>query len=73
MTVPDNPITNAQREILRVASHHEKISQSRLAASPTTLDILLAHCLLEYIPVRYSEPYYRITDAGREAIKQQLS
>lgn len=66
--VQGKALTNAQREKLRVASHHAQISQSRLAASQSTLDILIRNGYLEPIQVRYSEPYYRITESGRAAI-----
>ena len=69
--VQDKQLTHAQQEILRVASHHEQISQSRLAASPGTLDVLIRYGYLDRIEVRYSEPYYRITEAGKVALQER--
>jgi hypothetical protein len=60
----DRPLSNSQMEILRVASHSAQISQSRLAASPSTLSTLIKRGYLEQIKVPFSEPYYRITAAG---------
>ncbi len=65
MSSADKPLTDTQLEVLRVASHHDKISQSRLNAYANTVTVLVQHGYLEQIIVPYSELYYRITVAGR--------
>ena len=70
MTLLDKPLTDRQKGVLQVASHHKQISQSRLAAYPATLEILVGRGYLEAVQVAsYSEPYYRLTDAGRAALQ----
>jgi hypothetical protein len=63
------PLSDKQRSVLEVASHHAQISQSRLATYPTTLEFLVKGGYLEAIQVPYSEPYFRITDTGRAALQ----
>ena len=67
----NKPLTDMHRNVLQIASHHERISQSRLAAYPTTLDMLVRRGYLEDVKVPYSEPYYRITEAGRAVLKEK--
>jgi DNA-binding MarR family transcriptional regulator len=70
----DKPLTNTHRGVLSVASHYERISQSRLAsypAYPATLDMLVERGYLERVHVPYSEPYFRITEAGRGALQEK--
>jgi DNA-binding PadR family transcriptional regulator len=69
MTHQDNPLTNTQRSALKIAGHHKQISQSRLAVHSATLDVLLKRGYLEAVQVPYSEPYYRLTEAGRAALE----
>jgi len=71
MTLQDKSLSDVQRGVLQVASHHDQISQSRLAAYPAypaTLDALVKLGYLEVVHVPYSERYYRITNAGRAAL-----
>jgi DNA-binding PadR family transcriptional regulator len=69
MTAHDKPLTDMQKSVLKIAGHHKQISQSRLAVNPATLDILVKRGYLEAVQVPYSEPYYRLTDAGRAALQ----
>jgi hypothetical protein len=69
MAEHDKPLTDTQMGVLRVASNHSQISQSRLASHPATLDLLVRYGYLERIHVPYSEPYFRITDAGRVVLQ----
>ncbi len=74
MIEQDKPLTDTHRGVLQVASHHERISQSRLAAYPAypaTLDMLVRRGYLESVKVPYSEPYYRITEAGRAVLQEK--
>jgi DNA-binding PadR family transcriptional regulator len=69
MTLLDKPLTDMQKSVLKIAGHHKQISQSRLAVHPATLDTLVKRGYLETVPVPYSEPYYRLTEAGRAALE----
>ncbi len=69
MTLQDKPLTNMQKSVLKIAGHHKQISQSRLAVNPITLDTLVRRGYLEAVQVAYSEPYYRLTEAGRAALE----
>jgi DNA-binding MarR family transcriptional regulator len=69
MTLQDNPLTDKQKNVLKIAGYHKQISQSRLAVNPATLDILVRRGYLEVVKVPYSEPYYRLTEAGRAALE----
>lgn len=73
MTEHEKPLTDIHRSVLQVASNHKQISQSRLAAYPAypaTLEMLVRRGYLEHVKVPYSEPYYRITEAGRSALRE---
>ena len=69
MTLQDKPLTDTQKRVLKIAGHHKQISQSRLAAHPAILDVLVKRGYLEAVQVPYSEPYYRLTEAGRAALE----
>ena len=69
MMLQDKPLTDTQRSVLKIAGHHQQISQSRLAAHPATVDVLVKRGYLEAVQVPYSEPYYRITDTGRAVLQ----
>ncbi len=69
MTLQDKPLTDTQKSVLKIAGHHKQISQSRLEVHPATLDMLVKRGYLEVVQVPYSEPYYRLTDAGRAALQ----
>jgi DNA-binding MarR family transcriptional regulator len=65
----NKPLTDTQKGVLKIAGHYKRISQSRLAVHPATLDILVQRGYLETVQVPYSEPYYRLTDAGRAVLE----
>ncbi len=69
MTLQDKPLTNMQKSVLKIAGHHKQISQSRLGVHPATLDTLVKRGYLEAVQVPYSEPYYRLTEAGRAVLE----